>query len=200
MKNSLIILSFFSLGILIGYLNLDIEFLYNPKTSLIILYFLLILVGVGIGAEIKILKYLKKNKLKLLLLPLTVIIGTFIGVGIYGIFAKSVSLKDSLAIGAGFGYYSLSSILISQISGEIPGTIALVTNIIREIFTFIFTPLLVKYFGQLAPIASGGATSMDTSLPIITKFTGKEYAVISIYNGVVLSILVPILITFIYSL
>ncbi|MBN2521044.1 MAG: lysine exporter LysO family protein, partial [Bacteroidales bacterium] len=67
------------------------------------------------------------------------------------------------------------------------------------IFTFIFTPLLVRYFGRLAPIASGGATSMDTSLPIITKFTGKEYAVISIYNGIVLSILVPVLITFIYS-
>jgi len=56
----------------------------------------------------------------------------------------------------------------------------------------------VKFFGKLSPIASGGATSMDTTLPVIAKFSGREYAVISVFSGVVLTILVPFIITLIY--
>jgi len=75
---------------------------------------------------------------------------------------------------------------------------ALISNISREIFTLIATPILVKFFGKLSPIASGGATSMDTTLPVIAKFSGREYAVISVFSGVVLTILVPFIITLIY--
>ena len=71
------------------------------------------------------------------------------------------------------------------------------SNIFREIITLLFAPLLAKYFGELAPIAAGGATAMDTTLPIITKFSGKEYGIISLFSGIVLSLLVPFLVTFI---
>ena len=104
-----------------------------------------------------------------------------------------------LAIGAGFGYYSLSSIVISKISGETIGIIALLSNIIREVGTLVLAPVLVKYFGKLAPIASGGATTSDTTLPIIVKYSGKEYALGAIVNGVILTLLVPIIIAFIYA-
>jgi uncharacterized membrane protein YbjE (DUF340 family) len=199
MKNSLILLGFFAMGIFFGYNDFNLTILLNPKLSLIILYFLLVLAGISIGAEMKIFQLLKNYNYKFLFIPFIVIIGTFLGTSIYSIFIKTLSYKDTLAIGAGFGYYSLSGILISKISGDIPGTIALVVNIIREICTLILTPLMVKYFGKLAPIASGGATSMDTTLPVITRFSGKEYAIIAVYNGIVLSILVPILISFIYT-
>jgi len=86
--------------------------------------------------------------------------------------------------------------LIAQISGETLGVIALLSNIIREITTILITPVLARYCGNLAPIASGGATSMDTTLPIITKFTGKEYAMISVFSGIILTILAPLLIIF----
>ena len=61
------------------------------------------------------------------------------------------------------------------------------------------TSVFVKYFGKLAPIASGGATSMDTTLPVITKFTGTEYAIIAVFSGTVLTIIVPFLVTFILT-
>jgi len=35
---------------------------------------------------------------------------------------------------------------------------------------------------------------MDTTLPVITKFIGSDYAIISVFSGVVLTILVPFLI------
>jgi len=103
-----------------------------------------------------------------------------------------------MAIGSGFGYYSLSSILISKIRNETLGVIALIANISREIFTLIATPLLVKYLGKIAPIASAGATSMDTTLPVIVKYCGEEYAIISLFSGVALTVLVPVIITVIY--
>jgi uncharacterized membrane protein YbjE (DUF340 family) len=88
-----------------------------------------------------------------------------------------------LAASSGFGYYSLSSILITRYKGVELGTIALLSNIVREIFTLLFAPLMVKYFGKLSPISSGGATTMDTTFPVIVQSAGKDYALVSIYHG-----------------
>lgn len=197
MKNSLIIIGLFVLGIFIGWYGLLPQVFVETDFSIYAVYALMFLVGVGIGADKKAWEVLKNAKLKIVLVPLTVIIGTAIGVSISSLFLDDISLRESLAIGAGYGYYSLSSIFISQISGEALGVIALISNISREIFTLLMTPFLTRYFGKIAPIASGGATSMDTTLPIITQWVGKEYAIIAVFSGVVLTILVPFAVTFI---
>lgn len=197
MKNSLIIVGFFAAGILLSLFSLAPSFVTNNDLSSYALYLLMFLVGASIGADKKAWKILKNARLKIILVPLTVIIGTLAGVALVSVFIKDISLRESLAVGAGFGYYSLSSIFIGQISGKTLGVVALISNISREVITLLGTPLLLRYFGKLAPIASGGATAMDTTLPIITRFTGKEYAVISVFSGVVLTILVPFLVTFI---
>ena len=100
-----------------------------------------------------------------------------------------------MAVGSGFGYYSLSSILITESKGAELGTIALLSNIIREIITLLFAPLLVRFFGNLAPISAGGATTADTTLPIITRYSGQKYAMLSIYHGFVVDFSVPFLVT-----
>jgi uncharacterized membrane protein YbjE (DUF340 family) len=108
-------------------------------------------------------------------------------------------MKESMAVGAGFGYYSLSSVFITQLHSHSLGVTALLSNIFREVFTLLATPILVSYFGNLAGIASGGATAMDTTLPVISKYSGKSYAIIAVFSGIVLTILVPFLVTFILS-
>ena len=155
------------------------------------------LVGIGIGADRSSWKVIKETNIKIILVPLCVIIGSLVGVGAISIFTPEIQLKEALAVGAGFGYYSLSSIFITQISGETLGVIALISNILREIITLLAVPIFVKYFGKLAGIASGGATAMDTTLPVISKYTGKEWAIIAIFSGIVLTILVPFLVPFI---
>ncbi|HXK49802.1 MAG TPA: lysine exporter LysO family protein, partial [Clostridiales bacterium] len=132
---------------------------------------------------------------RIFFVPLSVITGTLVGVAAVSFLFDSISLNECLAIGSGFGYYSLSSIYITELRGETLGVIALLSNIIREVVTLIGSPVLAKYFGKLAPIASGGATSMDTTLPIITRYSGKNYAVISIFSGTVLTIIVPFMVT-----
>ena len=197
MKNSLVIIGFFVLGTIIGLNDLLPQIFVEIDFSLYALYILMFLVGIGIGADKNAWKILKNAKFKIILVPLTVIIGTAIGVSIVSIFLKDITLRESLAVGAGFGYYSLSSIFISRISGEALGVVALISNISREITTLLFAPFFAKYFGKIAPISAGGATSMDTTLPVITESVGKEYAIISVFSGIVLTILVPIAVTFI---
>lgn len=197
MKGSLIILAFFAAGLLFGIYNLLPEQLLQKDYSLYALYLLMFLVGIGIGSNKKSISLIKSVKLKILLVPLSVIIGTYSGVSIFALVQNKLSLVESLAVGSGFGYYSLSSVLISEVSGDVLGVIALLSNITREIITLLLTPVFAKYFGKLAPISSGGATAMDTTLPVITKFIGSDYAIISVFSGVVLTILVPFLIALI---
>lgn len=197
MKNSLVIIGFFVLGTITGLNDLLPQIFVEIDFSLYALYILMFLVGIGIGADKNAWKILKNAKFKIILVPLTVIIGTAIGISIISIFLKDITLRESLAVGAGFGYYSLSSIFISRISGEALGVVALISNISREIVTLLFAPFFAKYFGKIAPISAGGATSMDTTLPVITESVGKEYAITSVFSGIVLTILVPFAVTFI---
>ena len=197
MKNSLIILAFFVAGVLLGISEMLPDQLIKTDLSMYALYGLMFLVGIGIGADKKSWSVLRQMNIKIFLVPIGVIFGTFMGSAIVSIFLPELKLAEVLAVGAGFGYYSLSSLFITQISGETLGVIALLSNILREIITLLATPLLVQHFGKLAGIASGGATSMDTTLPVITRFSGKEWGIISVFSGVVLTLFVPFLVTFI---
>jgi uncharacterized membrane protein YbjE (DUF340 family) len=199
MTGSIIILFFFLVGLIAGISGINFGFENVDNLSLYALYMLMFFVGIGVGADQRVWDTLKKINLKIIAVPVIVIIGTILGSLICSLFLYDVSTLDAMAIGSGFGYYSLSSILISKIRNETLGVMALIANISREIFTLVATPLLVKFFGNIAPIASAGATSMDTTLPVITKYSGKDYAVISVFSGVVLTILVPSIITIIYK-
>jgi uncharacterized membrane protein YbjE (DUF340 family) len=200
MKGSLTILSIFILGILVGLLHIIPVTSFINDISLYILYILMFVVGIALGLDNHVWQQIKTMNLKILLIPIATFTGTALGIIFYQLFFSYPHGKDLYAIGAGFGYYSFSSIYISKISGEQLGIIALLANIIREVLTLVLAPVLVKYFGNLAPIASGGATTSDTTLPIILKYSGKEYVLGSVINGVLLTLLVPFLLAFIYSL
>jgi uncharacterized membrane protein YbjE (DUF340 family) len=137
---------------------------------------------------------LRSVNLRIFLIPLSVIVGTFLGTMVYSWFDETLTLRECWAVGSGFGYYSLSSVLIKEIAGESLGVIALLSNIIREIITLLLAPVLSRLFGRYAPISAGGATSMDTTLPIIIRSTGTEYAAVSVFSGLVLTLLVPFLV------
>ena len=152
-------------------------------------------VGFSIGNDKTTFHQFKNIPLRYLFLPLFTLLGTLIGVFCIALLSGSKHISEYLAIGSGFGYYSLSSILITQYKGISLGAIALLANVFREVITLIFAPLMVKYFGSLAPIAAGGATTMDTTFPIIVKSSGNEYVILSIYHGFIMDLSVPFLVT-----
>ena len=197
MKGSLIIVGFFILGIVCGLMQWVPEL--NSNVSFLTLCALLFCVGVTVGNNTELLKSFKKLDPRLMLLPLMTIVGTLAATAIASIGLPGRSLTDCLAVGSGFGYYSLSSILITQYRGPDVGTVALLANIIREVCTLLGAPLMVKFFGPLAPISAGGATTMDTTLPIITRTSGQEFVILSLFHGFLVDFSVPFLVSFFCS-
>lgn len=196
MKSSLVLILFFVGGILCGRFGGDLFSRIGEDADLYALCLLMVMVGVGIGGDRTVLVALREHRHRLLLLPLGTLTGTLLGVTLVCPFLSGRSLSDCLMAGSGFGYYSLSSILITGSRGIGLGTVALISNILRELFTLLFAPLLIRIAGPLAPIAAGGATTADTSLPVIARFSGKEFIFVSIVHGVVLDFSVPFLVAF----
>ncbi len=196
MRGSLIIVAFFIAGLLLARWGWIPSSLSEGDISIWALYALMFLVGISIGSDTQALKAIRGQHWKILWVPIATWAGTLAGTALASLLLPSRSLADCLAVGSGFGYYSLSSIFITEYRGAELGTIALAANIIREIITLLGTPLLVCWFGKLAPICAGGATTMDTTLPVITRFSGKEFVVVSIFHGFIVDFSVPFLVTF----
>lgn len=195
MKGSLIIVGFFVMGIVCGVMHWMPDLTAHGNVSYLTLCALLFCVGITVGSNTTIVETFRRLDHRLMLLPLMTIAGTLTATAIASIGLPHRSLTECLAIGSGFGYYSLSSIFITQYHGPELGTVALLANIIREVFTLLGAPLLVKWFGPLSPISCGGATTMDTTLPIITRCCGEEFVILSLFHGFVVDFSVPFLVT-----
>ena len=196
MKGSLIIVGFFILGIAAGLSGMVPESIIDGDLTFYALCALLLCVGIGIGSDRNIVTKFKSLDVRMALLPLGTALGTFAGSLVVSFILSGRSPLDCLAVGSGFGYYSLSSIFITEYKGAELGTIALLANIIREMVTLLLSPVLAKVFGLLAPISSGGVTSMDTTLPIIMASSGEQYSPGSIFHGFILDFSIPFLVTF----
>lgn len=208
MKGSLIVVGFFALGCLLGWSGLLPDVILKNDSTIYVLYLLMFQVGLSIGSDKKLKEILGSIRPKLLLVPLATIVGTLTFSALAGLLLSRWSVFECLAVGSGFAYYSLSSILITelkepslgvQLATEL-GTIALISNILREIMALLGAPLFVKYFGRLAPICAGGATTMDTTLPIITRYSGKDLVFVAIFHGILVDFTVPFFVSFFCSM
>lgn len=187
------------LGILTGYFYFP-SFMVEHIGLLIDigLCLLLFFVGIDIGMQGNILKKIREKGFKILLIPLMIAIGSIVGAVAGGLLIK-LPFNEAAAIGAGFGWYSLSAIELSKHSAQL-GTLAFITNVIREVIALITIPLIAKYIGKYEAIAPAGATAMDTTLPVISRSTDGSVAIVAFITGVVLSSMVPILVPLMMSL
>ncbi|MBO7418188.1 MAG: lysine exporter LysO family protein [Bacteroidaceae bacterium] len=200
MKGSLIIIAFFIAGVISGYTGLISADIAQSDISFYALCALLVSVGFSVGNDPTAWQRFRALNPKLAWLPVLTIAGTLAGSLLVSLLLPHRSVADCLATGSGFAYYSLSSILITQYKGAELGTVALLANIAREIITLIGAPLMIRWFGTLAPISSGGATTMDTTLPIITRTCGQQFMVLSLFHGFCVDFSVPFLVTFFCSI
>lgn len=199
MADTALIILFFSSGIFLTRLELLPTVLLEHDPTLQALWVLMALVGLSLGADRKLGEVLKSLRPVILLLPFATTAGTFAG-ALLASFCLAWALSDCLAIGAGFAYYSLSSVFISQYKGPDLGAAALLCNVMRELFTLLFTPLLIKFFGPAAAISCGGATTMDTTLPVISRYAGSLWIFPAIIHAIILDFSVPFWVTLFCSL
>lgn len=195
---SIIIFVCFSAGCVLGYLGID---RYIPQgASYYTLCILLICVGFSVGQNEEMRRSFKNIKKSYILMPVITVIGTWIGALLTALVLTDRSLTDWLAVSSGFGYYSLSSILITEARGIELGTVALMYNVMRELMTLLLAPLLLRFFGPLAPISIGGATTADTTLPTLSRISGTQYVPIAIFHGLIVDLSVPLFVPFFCAL
>lgn len=156
-------------------------------------------VGIDIGSRRETWGKLWRMGIKVLLVPALVAAGS-LGGALAGGAILGMPMNESAAIGAGFGWYSLSGVLLAKIYSVETGALAFLTNVSRELITFVVTPILAAKAGRMAAVAPGGATTMDTTLPLIARVTDPETALVALVNGTVLSSLVPVLVPLFISL
>ena len=182
-----------ALGILSGFFVMPDSVYDNTGLLMDIgLCLLLFFVGLDLGSNKDIFKNLRNLGFRILIVPIGTILGSLTGGLICSLIFK-IDIFGALAIASGMSWYTLSAIIITPISSEL-GTIAFLSNVFREVIAFVAIPFIAKNIGYLETIAAGAAISMDTGLPMITKNTNSEVAVISFISGVILSLSVTVLV------
>ena len=144
LKGSLVIVSFFVLGVLIALSRWITVSEQVSDFSFYALAGLMACVGASIGSDPQTLRNFRALNPRLVLLPIGTILGTLAATAVASLLLSERSLTDCLAVGSGFAYYSLSSIFITEYRGAELGTIALLSNICRELLTLLAAP----YLGQ----------------------------------------------------
>ncbi|HOT58944.1 MAG TPA: lysine exporter LysO family protein [Spirochaetales bacterium] len=111
-----------------------------------------------------------------------------------------IGAGKGLALSCGFGWYSLSGVLITSMGDELLGMTAFIANMARETLALLLIPILAHTRIPYTAIGVGGATAMDVTLPLIEKSLGVDAVPVSFASGVVLSMLVPVLVPFFFKL
>lgn len=164
-----------------------------------ILYLLMVLVGISVGLNKEAFRQVRRNPARILIIPVGITIGSVIG-GICGGLLLKMPLHDSVPITAAMGWYSLSGVLMTNLSGAEAGAVSFLCNLIREILSFLTIPFIARHIGHYAAIAPAGATSEDTTLPMFLRCTSEEIVIMAVLNGAICSALVPFLTPFLFRI
>ncbi|MBR5229531.1 MAG: lysine exporter LysO family protein [Firmicutes bacterium] len=159
----------------------------------IFLCVLLIFVGMDLGLEGTVIDNFKKVGWRILVFPFVVAVCSLIGSGISGVL-MGFSMKEALAIGAGYGWYSLAAGLIMDAGYITASAVSFLHNVMRELFSILLIPFVAAKIGYVETTGMPGAAAMDVCLPIVEKSTKSDIAVYSFVSGVILSILVPVMV------
>ena len=154
---------------------------------------LLFFVGLDLGIEGPVVENFRQVGLRVLAFPAAVVAGTLLGALLCAFFVD-LSIKECLAIGAGFGWYTLAPGIIMESGYVTASAVSFLHNIMRELLSVVLIPLAAKRIGYIETTGMPGAAAMDVCLPVIEKATRSDIAVYSFMTGVVLSIVVPVLV------
>lgn len=162
-----------------------------------VLYLLLALIGCQLRNSGMPLRQIVLNRFGLAI-ALTLAASSLVG-GLLAAPLLDLAWNEGLALSAGFGWYSLSGILVGDQLGPLMGGVAFLNDLARELLAFVLIPLVIRRHAALA-IGYGGATSMDFTLPVIQQHGGVACVPVAVVSGFLLSLLSPPLILFLLSL
>ncbi|MEM6050990.1 lysine exporter LysO family protein [Erwinia sp. P7711] len=164
---------------------------FASQASEYALLFLLFLVGLQLRGSGMTLRQILLNR-RGMLVALTVFVSAMAG-GLLAALVLGLPLKTGLAMASGFGWYSLSGILMTESFGPVIGSAAFFNDLLRELLAIMLIPALISRHRSSA-LGLCGATSMDFTLPVLQRSGGTEIVPAAIVHGFVLSLFAPVLI------
>ena len=148
------------------------------------LMLLLLSVGIEVGTNKTVFRKIREYNVRILVIPFGVAVGSIAGGLLLGFFL-GMPVNESAAVSSGFGFYSVSAVILRGLGGAQLGTVAFMTNVLRELMAFLMIPFVARHFGRYAAVA---------------RATDDETALIAVISGVVLTALVPVLVPLLYTL
>lgn len=195
-RQALVSLTVFAAGLAYGALaGASYEALKPAVTWTLAL--LIFLVGVSMGVDYGRLRM----SLARIHRPLILVVATIAGAlasGALLAYLLGVPVGVSLAIAAGSGWYSFTGPYLAMIDPYY-GFVGFISNLLREIFMLVSYPAFSRRLGFEA-ISIGGATTMDSTLPVVAEFGGVDLALVAFIHGLLLTLMVPFLVPLLASL
>jgi len=186
-------------GIVIGYLLREYSVVdwVSPllKVALVCLY---ISVGISVSEHKEVIQYIKKLGLRVVWFSVAIICGSVVA-GYLGSIILKLPLSIGLMATSGMSYYSVTGIFMTAAYGIKAGTYGFLVNVMREFFTLLLLPILIK-ISKGSPMAGGASGNMDTMLGPVTKFVGPEAGMVALITGTILTFVVPVLLPVIHQL
>jgi len=182
--------------VVVGFLTglTQLAFLRHASTaSEYALIFLLFLVGIQLRSSGMTLRQILLNR-RGMLVSVVVLLSALLG-GVIAAALLGLPLKTGLALASGFGWYSLSGILMTEAFGPVIGSAAFFNDLLRELTAIMLIPALIARHRSCA-LGLCGATAMDFTLPVLQRAGGNEIVPAAIVHGFVMSLLAPLLIAF----
>lgn len=136
---------------------------------------------------------------KILLVPLACVIGSILGAVAVSFAVSSIQLKDLIMLSQGYGFYSMTGIVVTELKNAHLGSIALINDLFREIFSILCMYLIGWRYPRSA-ISAAGATAMDVTLPMVKQACGNDFIPHAMVSGFVLSVLAPIAVSVLAAL
>lgn len=158
-----------------------------------VLYALMFFVGISVGSAKGLVGKIREYGMRLLVVPAGIIVGSFVA-GLACAPLCDMSLGQGAAIASGMGWYSLVGVVLADLAGPQIGSIAFLANLGRELLSFLIIPWIARHLNYPTCLAPAGATSEDTTLPMIIRCTNEETVVLGVINGIVCSAAAPILV------
>lgn len=209
LKNTFAILVLVVFGILIGCFAiahyagayLPTFDAFSSNLMVVLLCGLLFLVGFDLGLSGGIIASIKETGIRIMAFPFAAIAGS-LAFGAVSAMLTGFSLKEGLAISAGFGWYTYAPTVIADAGTQhmIASAASFMHNVLRETFGLVSIPIMAKQFGYIESAAIPGVSAMDVCLPIVERSCRQDTVVYSFAIGVVMNIGASIFVPFFINL
>lgn len=163
----------------------------SENAGMYCLMLLVLLIGIQLKSSGVSLKQVLVNR-RGIWLSVWFMLSSLAGGLLFAAWMPDVSWTKGLALASGFGWYSLSGLVMTEAYGAVWGSIMLLNDLARELFALAFIPMLMRRY-PYAAVGVGGATSMDFTLPVIQSSGGLEIVPLAVSFGVVVNVAAPFL-------